>query len=209
MTAMTVMHIETSDAASGHANVTAPRSMATRLMHGALLVGTVHQLIGSQFLGRLVPGQTPPLLALHEYVGLATAAPLVLFWAWSLVRQRETPFGRLVPWFSAARRSDVWRDVKAQFGRVLRLRLPDDADGAAASAIHGLGLLVLTVMVATGAGWYFIDPVLAKPVLILHKMTANLMWAYLVAHAGFALIHHIAGSDIFRRMFWTRSAKSA
>jgi len=30
------------------------------------------------------------------------------------------------------------------------------------------------------------------------------MWAYLAAHAGLALLHHLLGSDIFSRMFLSR-----
>jgi cytochrome b561 len=97
----------------------------------------------------------------------------------------------------------------AQGRRLLRLRAPSDEDGALASAIHGLGLLVLTAMAVTGAVYFAADgtPV-GRACLTLHKMAANLMWAYLIGHAGLAALHRLLGSDIFSRMFWPVRAPS-
>ncbi len=185
------------------------RSQATRAIHLLLLLVVLNQLAGSQFMRRPFPGDPPgTLYALHEYVGLASLAVVAAFWVWTLVRRGETRLGRLLPWFSIARLRDVAADVAAQLRRVARGRFPDDADGAFASAVHGLGLLAVTSMAATGSLFFFAQgtPV-AHAALSLHKLIANLVWAYLFAHAGLAVLHHVLGSDILSRMFWTRAAR--
>jgi cytochrome b561 len=191
---------------SGHAPAS-PRSRSplTRVIHLLLLLVVLHQLIGSEFMRLPVPGDPPGwTLSLHEDLGLVNLAIVAAFWAWTLVRSGETRLGRLLPWLSLARLREVMADLSAQLRRLAQGRPPDDADGALASAIHGLGLLAVTAMAVTGGIYFFTTgtPV-ARPVLSLHKLIANLVWIYLFAHAGLAVLHHLLGSDIFARMFWT------
>ncbi len=180
------------------------RSNLTRVLHLLILTLVLHQLIGSQFMQRPDPGDDPAWnFMLHEYAGLLLLAVAGVFWLWTMIRRGETRFSRLVPWFSVARLRDVWTDVAAQARRIASLRAPDDSDGALASAVHGLGLLVLTAMAATGTVFFFAQRTgIGHTALDLHRLMANLMWAYLVAHAGLAVLHHLLGSDIFARMFW-------
>jgi len=73
-------------------------------------------------------------------------------------------------------------------------------ESALASATHGLGLLTVFAMAATGA----VIAVAGVPggiVLQIHKLLANLMWAYVVAHAGIALLHQVQGRQVLQRMF--------
>jgi cytochrome b561 len=179
------------------------RSQTTRVLHLGLLLLILHQLIGNQFMHRPFPGDPPSLIwDLHEYLGMVSLVVVGAFWVWTLVRRRETPIGRLLPWFSVERLRDVWDDTTAQLRRLLRLRAPDDEDGAMASAVHGLGLLVVTAMAGTGTIYFLTSGVFAHDVLTLHKLMSKLMYAYLFAHAGLAVLHHLLGSDILSRMFW-------
>ena len=69
--------------------------------------------------------------------------------------------------------------------------------------MHGLGLLAVTAMAATGTVWFFTHGTPAAHLAMdVHKVVANLVWAYLFAHAGLATVHWLLGSDIFSRMFW-------
>lgn len=180
-------------------------SQTTKVLHLSLLVLVVHQLINSQFTSRPTAGTPLDLITtIHEYAGLASMAVVSMFWVWVLIRQRETPVGRLFPWFSIRRIGDVLTDVKSQFRSLSRREMPSDEDSAFASAIHGLGILVVTFMATTGAVYFFVAGPLARSFLSLHKLSANFMWAYLIAHAGLAALHHLAGSDIFSRMFWNK-----
>jgi cytochrome b561 len=150
------------------------------------------------------PGDPPSwMLSLHEYAGLANLAVVAAFWIWTLVRRGETRLGRLLPWFSVLRLRAVLADLAAQLRRLARGHAPDDEDGALASAIHGLGLLAVTAMAVTGSVYLFTEGThFARTALSLHKLIANLVWVYLFAHAGLAVLHHLLGSDILSRIFW-------
>jgi cytochrome b561 len=192
------------------------RSHVTRLLHLLLLVTVLHQLVGSRFMERPFPGEDPAWpFQFHTWVGFAGLAVLVLFWTWTLLRHRsETPLARLIPWFSIAGIRAVLTDAKRIAGGRMVVERPDggpeEADGALASAVHGLGLLVACVMAVSGAAYFlfFEGTSLGKLVLGLHKLFANLMWAYLIGHAGLAMLHALWGDDILSRMFWLRPRRT-
>ena len=148
--------------------------------------------------------------SLHEVIGLASIAILVLFWLWVVVRRREQSFSDLVPWFSADSLRALSEDVGHHLGALIRLRLPLPAEASPlASATHGLGLIVASVMAVTGAIVYFQIGAdgsltdLGHSALGIHRPAANLMWAYLIGHASIALLHQISGHPVLQRMFST------
>ena len=65
------------------------------------------------------------------------------------------------------------------------------------------------VMAATGTAYALLlqGTDWGRPALFVHASVANLMWAYLIGHAGLAVLHHLTGSDIFSRMFWRRPGR--
>jgi cytochrome b561 len=183
------------------------RSWTTRIIHLALLLVVLHQLIGSEFMEMPLPGDTPewPFL-LHQYAGLGGVAAISAFWVWILVRHGETRLGRLLPWFSAVRMRDVVADLIDQvLHRLLGFGRMDDRGDALASAVHGLGLLTVTGMCLTGATYFFAKgTILGRDALMMHRLVANLMWAYLIGHAGMAVLHQFLGDHILSRMFWIK-----
>ncbi len=182
------------------------RSGMTRVLHALILVCVLFQLLGSNFLSRPLPGEVPEIsMVLHQYVGMGSLAVVAAFWAWTLVRNGETSAVRLVPWLSMTGIKSVWDDTVTQIGRLTRGTMPDDTDSAMISAVHGLGLLTLTAMAITGTAYFFLGTTpTGRLVLSLHKLTANLMWGYLIAHAGLAVLHQLLGNDMVSRMFWRR-----
>lgn len=157
------------------------RTAFTRLLHAALLLAALWQLIGSNFIEPARVGQPANLMfELHEIGGLATLGLVVAFWLWSLVRRRETPFAALFPWLSSTRLQAVGADLSRHWGELNNLRLPGgEPETPLASAVHGLGLLTVLAMGASGA-WLFTQTVPEGLILEVHKITSNLMWAYIV-----------------------------
>lgn len=78
---------------------------------------------------------------------------------------------------------------------------PHNPDGALGPAVHGLGLLLVTAMAASGT-LYWLQVRLglhsAEPdgmlAMTVHLALANLVWVYLIAHAGLAVLHHLLRS---------------
>ncbi len=114
----------------------------------------------------------------------------------------------LFPWFSLTGLRLVSADLKLHLRTLAKLRLAQNA-GALANAVHGLGLLTVTAMALTGAVSLILGPDLAKQVIEIHTATANLMWAYVIAHASLAVIHHLVGDPVLRQMFTLVNASQA
>jgi cytochrome b561 len=150
------------------------------------------------------PGDT--LFTTHSYVGVVSFGLILLFWLNLLARRIGTEPGALFPWPSARRRSALWADMRAQFGALARLRLPHYVEGSAlASAVHGLGLLLVTLMAGTGTLWWWLEPAgTARAIEEIHKLFANLAWAYLIAHAGLAVLHRLRGEASLSEMWSLR-----
>lgn len=189
------------------------RSIVTRVLHGLLALAVIHQLAVSLIMeppkhGHDAPGLAGTTFDLHEGVGLFTFGVVLAFWLWSLVRSGETPVAVMVPWFSRERRRALMTDLGHHWSALRRWRLPDYRPRSPLpAAVHGLGLLAITAMGATGTVIYFAhgQPGLvgqvAKATWEVHEALANLAWAYLIGHAGLGVLHGLAGHDIMRPMF--------
>ncbi len=188
------------------------RSVLTRVLHFALLIVVLHQLFSSLFTEKPLPGEEMGWpLYLHERAGIAGVMVLALFWGWLFARgPREPALGQLFPWFSSGRLAALFGDVAKVLRALASLRAPPLELDALASATHGLGLLVASWMAATGALWFFVfaGGEYGRAVLGLHRLAANLMWAYLIGHATLAVVHQALGDDIFARMFWFKSRRT-
>lgn len=180
---------------------------ATRLLHAGVALAVIWQLgvsLAMQGPRGTTPGDT--LFSTHSYVGLAALGLIVLFWINLTLRRIGTNAGALFPWFSAERRAALWADTRAHLAALMRLRLPPYVEGSAlASAVHGLGLLLMTLMAASGTAWWFTEPSAAAGVFEnVHKLFANLAWVYLIAHAGLAVLHHLRGEASLSEMWSLR-----
>ena len=187
------------------------RSRITRWVHLLLALIIVHQMVMSAVMQvpNLERGRSGNLWwSFHEYGGLGAFLIVLLFWGWSVVRDgRETGCGEWFPWFSAARRYALWQDICSYFRAALQLRLPaPESSTALPAAIQGIGLLLVTVLAASGTlfwlggelggGW----PARFRWVEELHGALGNLVWYYLSVHVGAALIHEFFGHRILKPM---------
>ena len=186
-----------------NAIVPARHNRATRLLHAGLALAIVTQLLTSlQMHGPDDVQAGDILFQVHRYSGLAATVLAFGLWVTILLRSRGTDLGALLPWFSGRRLAALGRDIKVHAGAMMKLRLPEhDPEAALPSAIHGLGLVLISAMAASGAV-YFVQVALglhsAEPdgmiAMTLHLALANLVWAYLIAHAGLAVLHHLLRS---------------
>ena len=175
---------------------TMKRSRTTRALHWLAALAILTQLALSLVMRS--PGSNRPgdsWFELHEKVGIAATAILVAFWLWSMVRSGETRFVAFFPWFSPSQLKLVLADARRLFAPLRE----GHSERPFASAIHGLGLVVATVMAGTGLLGYFVAS--ARSLLGVHEAVAPLMWAYLVGHVGISIIHEVRGERIVVPMF--------
>lgn len=188
--------------------MSANRSLLTKILHGLLAVAVIHQLVIINFMIAPKPGRPENFaFELHEWVGLTSFGLLAAYWLWTLVRRGEAPFHLLVPWFSPKATLAVWRDFRLHVSEWRHGRLPVEGAQPFTHAVHGLGLLVISVMAVTGTMTLLTglpEPVRATG-LGIHELFSKLVWAYLIGHAGLAVLHELAGHRLVRKMFWSAS----
>lgn len=175
---------------------------ATRMFHPLLALAVVLQLLTSLVMYMPLEGRPDDVLfELHKYSGLSALVLSLGFWLVLALRHQGTEAGQLWPWFSAMRRLALRADTRCHWDAIKTLRLPAyDPKAALPSALHGLGLLLITAMAASGAGYFVAllisateSPVVGL-VLEMHQLLANLAWVYLIGHAGLGLIQHSTGN---------------
>ena len=184
-------------------NLQTRHNRATRILHGGLALAIGIQLLTSLAMHGPDDVQAGDILfQVHRYSGVAATVLAFGLWLTILLRSRGTDFGALLPWFSGWRLAALGRDIKAHAAAALKLRLPThDPQAALPSAIHGLGLVLISAMAASGAvyfgqvafGLHSAEPE-GMVAMTVHLALANLVWAYLIAHAGLALLHHLLRS---------------
>jgi cytochrome b561 len=169
------------------------------LVHVGLALAIIIQLSSSLVMEPVEPGRAGNVFfTVHGYGGLVAFAFVLGFWLVVSFRRRGTELGLLLPWLSAVRRTALWSDLRKQLSSVAALKMPPhDPTSPLASAIHGLGLLLMTAMAASGTLYYFVntgDPDaggLVGLAMVVHQTLANLAWAYLIGHGAMALLHHM------------------
>jgi hypothetical protein len=180
-------------------NAPSPHSIPTRVLHAGLAGVIVVQLASSQFMDPDGAGNTA--FVVHQWSGLVASGLVAAFWANTMLRQRGTPLAQMLPWFSSAARAAVRQDITSHIAALKARKMPAHGNTAPlASAIHGLGLLLMTTMAVSGFVYYFIktgDPDaggLVGATMLVHTTFANLVWAYLIGHAGMGVLAHFAGT---------------
>lgn len=178
------------------------RSVTTRLIHLTLALLIVIQLTLS--LVMTAPSGSKAgdqWFELHEKFGLAALAALLVFWVWSLLRKKEVKAAELFPYFSAARMSALYSDFRDVARHAIRLTIADKNDQPFANAMHGLGIIIASVMAVSGASGYFLK---IGFMLGVHEIVSKLMWAYLIGHVLAAILHQVRGDAVLSRMFFIK-----
>ncbi len=189
-----------------------PHNRLTRFFHMGIALLVIAQLATSQLMA--APGKDKIediFFEIHEYTGIATFALIFGFWAYTFYRAQGTSPSLLFPWFSDQGRKAVFADTKEYVQALSKLKLPKHARRAPlASAVHGLGIFLIAVMASTGLLWFaaiqFGDSAKwwGNAARELHEVFSNLVWAYLVGHAGTALVNQFSGRQPLSDMWSLR-----
>lgn len=177
-------------------------TLATRVVHTGLALAILTQLLTSLIFVAPAPDATGNVwFEVHAYGGLTALCFVSLFWLVIVIRRLGTGLGLLFPWFSKSRLTALWTDIRSHLIAIRQHRLPAyETHSPLASAVHGLGLLLVTTMASSGALYYFIntgDPDAGGTVgitMFVHKNLGGVVWVYLIGHAGLAVIYHFTSS---------------
>jgi cytochrome b561 len=181
----------------------------TRILHTLIAAGILLELLTSLVMRTPRPGRVlTPLQAFgydaHKWAGMAVFVVLVLHWMVFVTGHAHKGMGHFFPWFSRARLDAVRSDVR----ELLRLKVGDpEQNDSLAGAIEGLGLVVATILGATGVVLFFgiADNVAMsraiRAVREFHEFWGPAMWTYLCIHAGAAMVHLGLGHRSILSMF--------
>ena len=147
------------------------------------------------------------LFEVHEILGLALVAVLLLRWLLAASSAAGANWRILFPWLNKEGREELLNDVKTEPAMWIKGDLPEPSDhDAIAKTVHGLMLLTATGMVLTGVALYFgwnehgSQTELIDMVGEVHESLAGLMWALIGGHVFMALLHQKMGHRILQKM---------
>ena len=187
--------------------------LGTRWLHAGIALGASIQLCASLFMD--VPSPAQPFVEpgyhfflVHRWSGICLVTVVILHWLWGLSGHVMAGWGHLFPWFSKSRLKGLVSDVK-DMPKWFQGNLPPQKEETIplAGAIHGLGLLVISAMAASGATIFFgmgprgaMDPFVAG-VREGHMLMGNILWVYFFGHVGISVLHQLRGDRLITSMF--------
>jgi len=188
-------------------------SLPIRTLHASFAVGITAQLVLSAVMRQPRPGRIREAyealaFTAHEYLGLALLAVLLAHWLLHLAGHAPKGLAHFFPWFSRERIARVAAEVKD----VVRLKIGEpEAQDALAGAIQGLGLVIASLLAATGGViWVGMadDGTMSRTlrsVKEVHETLGPLMWGYLGIHVAAAMAHVAIGHRSVLAIFGVRS----
>lgn len=187
----------------------------TRFLHGTLTIAVSVQLITSLIM------QAPSaqhagngFFTIHADTDILIGVLALMFWVVIATRRSGTEAGLIFPWFRADRRAAVSADLRRHWAALRNGHLARHQPAAPlAAASLGLGLVLVTIMAATGIGHIVAmdwapDTSLGDGLRWLHGLTGSLVWLFLIGHGLTALLHHYTGERDLHSI-WSIGAEDA
>jgi cytochrome b561 len=184
----------------------------TRWLHTGLALAIPLQLLTELFmrrpkLGHVRTGSEILFFEVHEWVGLAACAIVVLHILWSALGTAKGGFARLFPYLSADGRRAIIDEIREIPGWLSGKLHETAEESAIAGTVHGLGLLLVLGMASTGTVIFFgmeeltghMSP-FVHALAEIHGTGGNLVWAYLIGHVGMVALHRIKGHNLLPRI---------
>ncbi|GLQ98273.1 cytochrome b/b6 domain-containing protein [Dyella mobilis] len=173
----------------------------TRLLHAALAIGVVTQLLLSAVMkvpagrGLGVPDWHRAAFEWHAKVGISVAAICLCHWVWILLPRAKPGYVHLFPWLKRDGREALRREWKAR---------PPSSHASLShlaplvGTVHGLGFLAVTGSAMCGLVnylGYFLGAPIPRWVLhgvgMAHIAFGYLIWAFVIAHVTMAVLHRV------------------
>lgn len=193
--------------------------LTTKLLHWGIALSIVLQMLTSLLMeepeaDEIRSALEAALFEVHEYVGLVAFTLLLLRWLWGLSGHVTGGWQHLFPWLTAAGRKELIEDVIREVPGWFKGQIPDPSEhDAIAKTVHGLGMIIASVMAATGLVMFFaMDESgeikgLAHDIGEIHETFSTFMWIFLGGHFFMALFHQLRGHDVLGKMFLMREPR--
>ncbi len=182
---------------------------ATRIVHNVMALAVLVQLISQLFMHPPRPNHEPDFwFFVHQFSGMTAMIFVLAFWFLIFSHRLEKPFMAFFPYFSKDGRASLWQDTKRFFRAAIKFKLPPyDGNSEFATAIEGLGLLLITYMGATGIFYgvaynvFELDFRQLHEVGEFHEAFGFFVWLYVLGHAGMGILHQVTQGVRLARMW--------
>jgi cytochrome b561 len=163
-------------------------SYYTRLTHFLIAILVIGQLFSIYIVeNRLLTDPIRTFLwSVHKYGGLVAFAVLLFFIIYAFKRRHGTPVIELFPWVSLNALKNLKDDIIIYIKQIIQLKVPEHHNPSPfASAIHGLGIIIMFMMATTGVFRFVVYQMeiektpFVKFVYSLHHLFADYAWIYI------------------------------
>ena len=190
----------------------------TRMIHWGFALLIPLQLLSEELmkrpkLGRIRTESQEFFFEMHEWVGMLALTLILMRFAWGLMN-KEASVSRLYPYFTTTGRSHLVYELKHEVMGWFKGKLPQPSrERCIASAVHGLGLLLVLAMGVTGAMMLYGMEESGKMLGMIHdakevhEMLGELLWIYIIAHVAMTVLHMLLGHSMLKRIFCVRDNK--
>ncbi|HID37405.1 MAG TPA: cytochrome b/b6 domain-containing protein [Ghiorsea sp.] len=191
----------------------------TRLLHWGFALLIPLQLLSEELMKRPKPGRIRTesqafFFDMHEWVGMLALTLVLMRLTWALM-SKEASWSRLFPYFSSESRQLLPSRLKDEMAGWLKGKFAETGQQSPVSGIvHGLGILLVLALGITGAVMlYGMEESGAMLGLVhlakeTHEFLGELLWIYIIAHVGMAILHTLLGHPVLRRMFFFKDKRA-
>ncbi len=191
----------------------------TRLLHWGFSLLIPLQLLSAAFMKQPKPGRIRTdaqefFFDMHEWVGMLVLTLVLMRLMWSLL-SKEASWSRLFPYFSTELRQALPSRLKDEMLGWLKGKFAETGQQSPVSGIvHGLGILLVLALGVTGAVMLYGMEASGQMTGLVHlakefhEVLGELLWIYIIAHVGMAILHTLLGHPVLRRMFCIKDSKA-
>jgi len=188
---------------------------AIQRIHLAIVCLVLFQLFSEQLMeipkpDKAIDDTQALFLLLHEWNGFIVLGLAILFLMLRADKSQERH--SLFPWLSVSGWKGLFKEICNDIPSWFKgnLKKPEESFHIA-SSVHGLGILLLLGLGATGImvfmglepnGYMDRDTKLIKD---LHSDMGDLIWVFVLGHSVMALLHQLAGHRVFQSIFISKA----
>jgi cytochrome b561 len=191
----------------------------TRILHWGFALLIPLQLLSEEFMKRPKPGRIREdmqvfFFEMHEWIGMIALVLVLARLVWGLM-STESSWMHLYPYFSSTGRKMLADELKNEVPGWFKGNLPNPSrERCMASAVHGLGLLLVLALGVTGATMLYGMEESGKMLGLIHdakeihEVLGSVLWIYIFAHVAMTAMHMLLGHTMLKRIFGLNEEKS-
>lgn len=186
-----------------------------QIFHILLLLSVVAQLLTEQFMQVPEPNKQFDefavfLFSIHQFIGFVVLMFAIAYLM--TVSGNSEHKNRLFPWLEADGRSALLAEIKHETPGWFsgKLSHPDQAHSIAGT-VHGLGLILVTLLGVTGSMVYMgishngSMSAATHAIKEAHEILGTILWLFIAGHLLMTAMHQVSGHKVLQKIFFKQN----